>query len=265
MPELPEVQNVKENLKKYILNKKITDIVILYEKICEDNLDILINKTVHDIKTFGKYIVFNLSSQVNLIVHLRMEGKFFIKMKDDELTKHDHIIFKFDDFDLRYNDTRKFGKMCVRKEMELFTLEPLKSLAKEPFTMNKDDFYNSIKKKNIPIKVVLLDQKIIAGIGNIYADEILFLSKIFPTRKASSLSRKESDSIIDNAIITLNKAIFLGGSTIHSYNSLGVDGKFQNELLVHTRENKKCATCGNTIKKIKVGGRGTYVCEFCQK
>ena len=266
MPELPEVRTVKEQLKMHILNKTITGVEIHYKNITSDNLLSIINHQVADVNTYGKFIVINLSRELNLIVHLRMEGKFFIKEISAPKTKHEHVIFTLDNGStLRYDDTRKFGKMYVRTTEELFTKEPLLSLAKEPFDISKNAFYDSIKNRKAPIKSVLLDQRTISGIGNIYADEILFLSKIHPTRMSSMVTKDESAIIIDMSIRTLNKAISLGGSTIHSYNSFGIDGMFQNELLVHTKMGKPCPVCGAPITKIKVGGRGTYVCEFCQK
>ena len=188
----------------------------------------------------------------------------------EERTKHDHIIFIFDDAELRYNDTRKFGRMYLYKlsdvQNNLNNIEPLSSLGYEPFDKEctADYLYQIFKHKNIPIKGVLLDQHIMAGLGNIYVDEVLFLSKIHPELKASKLSLKQIQNIIDNSIIVLNKAIDLGGTTIRSFqSSYHVTGRFQNELLVH--EQKECPICHEQLIKKYVVGRGTYYCEKCQK
>ena len=126
--------------------------------------------------------------------------------------------------------------------------------------------YAVIDFKKLPIKTVLLDQSIICGIGNIYDDEILFMSKIHPLRKACNISIEECDTIIKNTRVVLEKAIKLGGTTIKSFTSSeGVHGLFQNELLVHGKVGQKCPECSKVIEKIKVGGRGTYYCEYCQK
>ena len=130
--------------------------------------------------------------------------------------------------------------------------------------LNSDYLKDKYKNKKLPIKTVLLDQSIIVGIGNIYADEVLYLSKINPYKKANTLTNEELNNIIKNTKVVLEKAIQLGGTTIKSYTSSeGVHGKFQNELLVHTKE--ECPNCHKKITKVKINGRGTYYCEDCQK
>ena len=146
--------------------------------------------------------------------------------------------------------------------------EPFLSLGLEPWDKKLTPNYlmDKYKKKTLPIKSVLLDQSIITGIGNIYADEILFLSRLSPLIPAKSLNEENLKDIIDNTITTLDKAIKEGGTTIRSYTSEeGVSGLFQNSLLVHSKEGEECSVCKTKIVKIKVGGRGTYYCPECQK
>ena len=272
MPELPEVETVKETLKKIVLNKKIRKVEVLYPKIIEypsvsDFINILKDKEIKDINRRGKWLMFNLGDYT-LLSHLRMEGKFFLKNHDDEINKHEHVIFKFDDNELRYRDTRKFGRMYLYKSDEVNDKKPLNELGLEPWDNNLTSTYliEKYKTKKLPIKTVLLDQSIIVGIGNIYADEILFLSKINPLTKCSDLSKRDCEKIIKNTREVLENAIKLGGTTIRSYESSeGVHGLFQNELYVHNKENEKCPNCNTKIKKIRVGGRGTYYCSKCQK
>ena len=272
MPELPEVETVKETLKRIVLNKKIRKVEILYPKIIEypsveEFINILKDKEIKDINRRGKWLMFNLGDYT-LLSHLRMEGKFFLKNHSDEINKHEHIIFKFDDSELRYRDTRKFGKMYLYKTNEVNNKKPLSELGLEPWDNNLTSNYliEKYKNKKLPIKTVLLDQSIIVGIGNIYADEILFLSKINPLTKCCDLTKNDCNKIIKNTREVLENAIKLGGTTIRSYESSeGVHGLFQNELYVHNKENEKCPICNNTIKKIRVGGRGTYYCSKCQK
>ena len=200
-----------------------------------------------------------------LLSHLRMEGKYFIRNNGDERNKHEHIIILFDDnTELRYHDTRKFGKMYLIEKDKVYKEKPLKDLGKEPWdkTLTKEYLKEKLNKK--PIKTELLDQTIIVGIGNIYADEILFLSKIYPETPGNQLKDEELENIIKYTKTTLEKAIELGGTTVKSYTSSeGVHGRFQNELLVHTKE--ECPNCKTKIEKITVGGRGTYYCPKCQK
>ena len=270
MPELPEVETVKEVLKKELLNQKILDVIVNYPKMIEqisveDFIKNLKNQVIIDIKRRGKWLLFELNDYF-LLSHLRMEGKYYIKNFDDEVTRHQHVIFKFKDFELRYNDTRKFGRMCLLDKNNIYNTKPLNELGYEPWDVNLNIEYlkSKYKNKKNPIKTVLLDQSIIVGIGNIYDDEILFLSKINPYKKASDLTDIELSSIINNTKVVLEKAIKLGGTTIKSYTSSeGVHGRFQNELLVHTK--KECPICHNKLNIEKINGRSTYYCANCQK
>ena len=269
MPELPEVETVKEKLKKELLRKRINDIKVFYDGIIATDINNfkknIIGEEIIDIKRRGKFLIFELTNYY-LVSHLRMEGKYFIKDKSEEISKHEHIIFYFDNFTLRYHDTRKFGKMFLVTKDKLFTGTPLNKLGLEPWDKELNITYLKNKfNSNISIKTLLLDQTIIAGIGNIYADEILFLSKINPTKKGKDLNNKELESIINNTKIVLEQGIKNRGTTIHSFSSLGIIGDNQSHLLVHTKEGMPCSICGSLIKKIKVNGRGTYYCPKCQK
>lgn len=273
MPEKPEVITVVNNLKNRIIGKKIVgcniywDNIIAYPTTNEFKKEI-INQKINDITTRGKFIVVSLDDY-SLLIHLRMEGKFFFRTKNDPIVKHEHVELIFDDnTSFRYHDVRKFGKMYLIPIEDTYKVKPLNELGLEYDDKNltKDYLYNKIHNKNLPIKTVLLDQSIITGIGNIYDDEVLFLSRINPNRKASSITLEECDSIIKNTKKVLDKAITLGGTTIKSFTSSeGVHGLFQNELLVHGKSGKPCPTCNSIIKKTRIGGRGTSYCENCQK
>lgn len=273
MPELPEVETVKESLKRKILGKKIKGIIVNHDGIIGfPDVDKfkreIINQNINDIKRRGKWLVFELDDYF-LLSHLRMEGKFNYKKHGDLIEKHEHVIFGFtDDTELRYNDTRKFGKMHLIVKKDLYNQKPLNDLGLEPWDLelNVDYLKKNYKNKKKPIKTLLLDQSIIVGIGNIYADEILLFSKINPLTSASDLLDYELEQIINNTKIVLEKAIQQGGTTIRTYTSSeGVHGKFQQELMVHNRINQKCHICKDDIIKIKVNGRGTYYCPTCQK
>ena len=272
MPELPEVETVKEKLKGYVLNKKITNVYINYPNIIEypssDSFkQKIINQTIIDIKRRGKWLMFELNDYY-LLSHLRMEGKYFYKHKNDEHLKHEHIIFCFGDDELRYIDTRKFGRMHLIKKDDINNTKPLTELGLEPWDKKLTINYlkDKYKSKKLPIKTVLLDQSIVVGIGNIYADEILFLSNINPLKQAYMLKDKELDSIIINTKKVLDAAIKLGGTTIRSYESSeGVHGNFQKNLLVHNHAGQLCQKCKTKIIKTRIGGRGTYYCPTCQK
>ena len=273
MPEKPEVITVARKLKEHLLNRTFVKVDIYHNNIIagievEDFKKKLVGQTIRNIDTRGKFIVFMLDDYY-LLIHLRMEGKFFYRTKLDEVTKHEHVVFTMNDgVEVRYHDVRKFGKMYLIKKEELEITKPIVDLGLEVWDNNLTSSYllEKFKKKNLPIKTALLDQSIITGIGNIYDDEILFLAKIHPLTKAKDLSKKELDDIIKYSVIVLDKAIKEGGTTIRSYTSEeGVHGLFQHSLKVHNHAKDPCSICGTTIEKIKVGGRGTYFCPTCQK
>ncbi len=270
MPELPEVETVKNTLKELIINKKITNADIYYDKIIR-NINVnefknkIINQVITDIKRIGKYLVFELNEYA-LIVHLRMEGKFFYR-SDKNVTKHDHIVLEFSDNTyLIFNDTRKFGTFNLDSVDNYFKAPYLLKLGYEPGDkrLTKEYLYSKLHNKKSAIKTSLLDQTVISGLGNIYVDEVLAYSKIIPTRMCSEVTLEEFELIVINAKKVIDKAIKLGGTTIKSFSaSEGVHGRFQNHLVAHT--SKQCGFCNHQITKIKVNGRGTYYCEKCQK
>ena len=227
------------------------------------------NQKIHDVNRIGKHLIFILDDYV-LLSHLRMEGKYYLidnNELDEKQNKHKIISFLLDDNKmLLYHDVRKFGKMKLLSKDNYMKDETLSKLGKEPFSISKEELFNKINKSNKPIKEIILDQTIMAGLGNIYADEVLFLSKLNPLKKGKDISLEMCQIIIDNSIVVLNKAIEAGGSTIRSYHSgNNVDGRFQNELNVYGKKGEKCPCCNSSIEKMAVGGRGTHYCPVCQK
>lgn len=273
MPELPEVENVVRKLKEKIIGQQIKSVLINWNPIIEypkkeEFIKQIRNQEVLNITRRGKWIIMELTEYF-LFIHLRMEGKFSIKQKEEEYSKHEHVIFTLDSGkELRYADTRKFGKMSLVLKEQLEDNKPLKNMGFEPFDegLTVDYLKEKFRKKMIPIKSSLLDQKIIAGIGNIYVDEILFLARIYPQKRTSLLTKKEIALIIQHTKNILAKAIEVGGTKIRTYTSLdGETGHYQEYLNVHTKVGKPCPICGNPIAKMKVNGRGTYYCTTCQK
>ncbi len=273
MPELPEVETVKRSLLLRLKGKCIKESKVYYDNIIEypsrdEFINGVINQRINNIERYGKWLIFVLDDYY-LLSHLRMEGKYFFKDSSEVLNKHEHVVFILDDnIELRYMDVRKFGKMHLIKKEDIKKIGPLIKMGLEPWDekISVDYLKEKFKNKKLPVKSVLLDQSIIVGIGNIYANEILYLSRINPLKKASMLDDSELSSIIENTKIILENAIEAGGTTIRSYSSVdGVHGLFQNELYVHARDGEKCMECNGFIEKIKVGGRGTYYCPNCQK
>ena len=273
MPEKPEVLTVARSLEARLIGKEITACKIYWDRIIaepsgDDFIKGVCGEKFESITTRGKWLVFFLSTKA-LLIHLRMEGKFFFRKIGEVRGKHEHVVFTLnDEEEFRFADVRKFGKMHLVDKDKVYQVLPLSSLGYEynDSQLTKDYLYQKLHTKNIPIKTTLLDQTIIAGIGNIYDDEILFLSHIHPLRKSKDITTDECEKIIDNTKIVMEKAIALGGTTIKSFTSSeGVHGLFQNELLVHGKQADHCPVCGSKIEKIQVGGRGTYYCSSCQK
>jgi len=266
------VETVRRTLKKRIIGRKIKNVNILYEKIIESDINefkrIMPKLDFKDILRRGKWLIFDLGDYY-LCSHLRMEGKYFIKEHSDKKDKHEHIIFELDDgYDLRYADTRKFGRMDLVKKEDLEKVEGIHKQGIEPLDnkLTKEYLYDKMHLKKKPLKELLLDQTIISGLGNIYADEVAFKAKINPLKEGINLSLDDCNNIVLASNEIIEKAILHGGTTIRSYtSSLGVIGHYQDYLMVHKRENEPCKICNTLIKKIKVGGRSTYYCPKCQK
>jgi formamidopyrimidine-DNA glycosylase len=269
MPELPEVETVRRTLALTLIGETISNVDVIYPKIIQQDVnrfqEKIKNQTIRKINRMGKYLIFILDEDV-MIIHLRMEGKFFIKT-NEEVLKHEHVIFHFlSGRELRYHDVRKFGTIDFLPIETYLSSPPLMCLGKEPKDIDLNVFYSKLQVKKVPIKVALLDQHMIAGLGNIYVDETLYKALIHPNRSANSVSLEETKRILNSAIEVLDQAVLLGGTTIRSYtSSLGVHGRFQNELNVHMKKGEPCKFCQTEIIKMRVGGRGTYVCPKCQK
>ena len=267
MPELPEVETVRRTLKNFVLDRKIQSIDVYYEKIIDGDVkefvDKVIHQTIRDIDRIGKYLIFILDDCA-FVSHLRMEGKYHIVESDEPITKHTHVVFHLDDHqDLRYLDTRKFGRMkLVDKDMYAYQ-PPLNKLGKEPFDISTDELYEACHHSHLPIKTFLLEQSIMCGLGNIYANEVCFLMHIDPRAKVNRLSYKRVDELRKVCVDVLSRAIEQGGTTIHSFDANGIHGLFQVQLNVHGQ--KECPTCHQPIKKIMLHQRGTYYCPHCQK
>ena len=278
MPELPEVETIRRGLKDFIINKKIEKIDILCEK---SFIGSPVLGTVKNIRRFGKALILDLDNGYSLMIHLRMTGQLIYDGKEryaaghpsDNFTdnlpnKQTRVILKFAGGTLYFNDQRKFGFIKTIKTSEIENDAFIKKLAKEPWQMSSDEFYEKLQKhKNSPIKAVILDQTIICGLGNIYADESLFMSKIHPATKAGALTKKEASTLLDMAAKAMDTAIDSGGSTMKDYvKADGTKGDYLDKFAqIFNRTGKPCLVCGTKIEKIRVAGRGTHICPNCQR
>ena len=272
MPELPEVETVRRGLEKLILEKKIASLDIRYPKMIKTDLDQfqkeLPGQVVKSMGRRGKYLLFYLTDKV-LISHLRMEGKYFYYPDQVPERKHAHIFIHFEDGGtLVYEDVRKFGTMelLAPELLEAYFLS--KKLGPEPTEQDFDleIFRGALKKSKKPIKSHLLDQTLVAGLGNIYVDEVLWRAKVHPARTSNSLSAQEARKLHDQTIEVLGQAVEKGGSTIRTYtNAFGEDGTMQEFHQVYDKTGEACSRCGSIIEKIQLGGRGTHFCPKCQR
>lgn len=273
MPELPEVETVKRGLLKLIKGKTIKKVDLLWPKTIEGDTDIilkeLVGKTFLDIDRRGKFLLIRLSGNDTLVSHLRMEGKYNLVPTNTPLEKHVCVVFHLNhEVDLWYVDTRKFGRMqFIPTGLEDKLIPGIKKMGPEPTEKDLALSYmqNIMKKSKKIIKPFLLDQSNIAGLGNIYVDEILWQSKIHPKQPVNILTIDEIKILRENIISEMKKAIAYKGTTVHSYtNAFGEIGGFQNQLQVYGRVNEDCLRCGETLVKIKVFQRGTTYCPHCQ-
>lgn len=267
MPELAEVETTKRDLKKILIGKRINKVEVFLDKIVYNKKDEFIKnsegQTVLDVKRRGKWLLFELDSNY-IIIHFRMEGRFYLLPVNEKKDKHDYVIFYFDDFSLHFNDPRLFGKMEIIKkdELEKFFLDKKLGLEYTDSNLTPEYLKEKFKTHHTDIKKMLLDQSYVTGIGNIYADEILFASKINPKSYADRLTKPKLKEIIDNTKKVFEHSLKYKGT----YPNIdGKRGTFEEHLMVHKRQGEKCYNCGSIIIKEKVGGRGTYYCPKCQK
>lgn len=283
MPELPEVETIRRGLKDFILNKKIKKIEVFCDKSFQGQLENAENHTIKDIRRFGKALILDLDNNISLMIHLRMTGQLIYDGTEKERyaaghpsdnftdklpNKQTRVLLKFTDGTLYFNDQRKFGFIKIIKTKEVANESFIKKLAKEPWVMTPDEFYDKLQKhKNSCIKATILDQSIICGLGNIYADEALFAAGIHPERRCSTITREETAKLLKSACAVMDKSIASGGSTMATYvKADGTKGDYLEKFAqVFHREGQPCPNCGTEIIKIKVAGRGTHLCPHCQE
>ena len=286
MPELPEVEIVRQSLDKNIKQKKVKKVIVrnrnLRFKIPKDFIKFFEGKSIIRVDRFSKYLILCLSNRTYCLIHLGMSGTIhLVHLNEKNLItntsfynsanlpkKHNHVEIIFDNLKVVYNDPRRFGFFQIIKEFK-FLKKKFSILGPEPFESKFNlKYLNSFfkgKKKNI--KNFLLDQNFVSGIGNIYASEILFQSKINPNNKACLLKHKDCNNIIRNSKKVLNDAIKKGGSTIKDFKNIsGKKGSFQKDFKVYEREGLRCKryNCKGIIVKKKISNRSTYFCNMCQ-
>ncbi len=280
MPELPEVETIRRGLEKYLTGKTIKEIKILDEKLIEGDPKKTLNAKILAVKRYGKGLVIELNNDYSIAFHIKLTGQLIYRGKENKNIKPSKekvgvlpskftramIYFKPQGV-LYFNDVRRFAWMKILKQNNLSRLDFFKHLGPEPLKdLTLENFFQIVKKSNQKIKALLMDQKKISGIGNIYANESLFRARINPLRKASSLTEEEIKRLYNAIEKVLKEGIKYSGVTeVNFVNADGEEGKFQKHLKVYGKKGKPCPSCGLPIKHIKISGRSTFYCEKCQK
>lgn len=273
MPELPEVETVRRTLINLVKGRTIEQVQVSLARIIWQPNDVqrfesqLCGQTIVDIRRYGKYLCFDLDHDV-LVSHLRMEGKYGVYANSEEVEKHTHVIFRFvDGMELRYRDVRQFGTMELVPRGYEFSLTALNKLGPEPLDpkFSEQAWFERIDQKKGKIKALLLNQSFVAGVGNIYADELLFRARIHPEKLVNDMNLDEKKRIFVSLRNVLQEAVDQGGSSVKSYvNGQGEMGYFQQQLDVYGRNGQLCKVCASEIVKFVSAGRGTHICPTCQ-
>ena len=288
MPELPEVEIIKRGLESRIIGREISDVDIQVAKIFQGSKGDVVGAKISAIKRHAKMIEIDLSNGFALLIHLKMTGQLVFDDKEgnksrrtagghpsadwvaDLPNKFTHVVFKFKDGGVLYfNDLRKFGYIKVYKQGELAKSKELKNLGPNPFNeeLNEEYLMRVIARRpRIKIKQIIMDQTVIAGVGNIYADESLFCAGISPVRPVGQVCKTELSKLIECIRVVLKKGLEYGGSSENTFVNIdGKRGQMQNHFNIYRKTGKLCPNGCGKVKRVVVGGRGTHYCPVCQK
>lgn len=283
MPELPEVETIRRGLEEYLVGHKLEDVEIRKPKMVQGETQKIIGAKVVGVRRFGKGLVIDLDNTYSIAFHIKLTGQ--IIYRDEKVSKGKvgdlpgtatHVIFTLDKGAyLYYNDIRQFGWIKIIKSDDLKKIVFFKELAPEfaAFTLDSvkhnitlKEFGDILSRSGQAVKVVIMNQQKISGLGNIYANDGLFDAKIDPKKKAKELSEKEVEALYNSLLKVLKLGFKYGGaSELRFVNALGQEGEYQKHFLAYAQQGKPCKVCGSKIKKFMLGGRGTYMCEKCQK
>lgn len=273
MPELPEVETVCRGMRDELLGKKVvslwkSDKNLRFPLNIEDASGIIGQKITY-IKRRAKYIIIGFKNKNSLIIHLGMTGQISFEKENLNIKKHDHFYIEFfDKFYMKFHDARRFGFVIYDQTANIYKHRLLKDLAPEPLIeyFNSEYLFTLLKSSNKAIKEAIMNNRIVVGVGNIYASESLFRANIHPEIKAKNITRHQMEKLVSSIKDVLQEAIDAGGSSINDYvKSNGELGYFQLNFNVYNRENLPCKICENKIIKIKQAGRSSYFCPNCQK
>ncbi len=282
MPELPEVETLRLGLKKYLVGHKIKEVEIRNPRVFDGEKRQVEGAKIKDVRRFGKLLVIDLSNGKSLTIHVKMTGQLIYRgpnlKRDVQLSlkviggipgPHTHVTFKLSEQGILYfNDARRFGWIKIMKSTQVAKEGFASKLGPEPFkNLTLQKFKQILGTSKTQIKVVLMDQSKIAGVGNIYANESLWMSRINPKKPANLLSKKQVEGLYDNLLAVLKEGIKYGGASENNFvTAEGVEGSFQKHFQVYAQKGKLCPRCKKSkIVRNTIGGRGTFICPTCQK
>ncbi len=287
MPELPEVETIRLGLQKYLVGHRIVNVQVRAPKLFQGNPEDVIGAKVKDIRRVGKGLIIDLDNGFSMAIHIKLTGQLIYRgdeTKNVQVSKEKvgqvpsnatHVIFTLDKKAvLYYNDRRRFGWIKVLATDQVGNLPFFREMGPEPpvakemegKALTLEKFKEILTKSNTAVKPLIMDQKKIGGIGNIYANDALFMAGIDPRRKANTLTAKEMEALYKAILFVMEKSFKYGGaSELNFVNALGQEGEYQNHALVYGKEGEKCPKDQTVIKKFFLGGRGTYMCSYHQK
>lgn len=274
MPELPEVETIRQSLVPLLTGQQVVTCEVRLPKLLQnvsaaEFARLITGRTVQDIGRRGKYLLFRLSGEHTLVIHLRMTGQLRFAEPEMPSVPHTHIVLKLASRqELRYVDIRQFGYWFIAPDSEIVRVARLDRLGVEPLSpeFTADALASLLAGKRGTLKSLLLNQQVIAGIGNIYADEALFLAGLRPERTAGELTLDEVACLHAAVVGVLTQGVKLRGTTFSDYlDGLGQIGSFQHQLKVYGRAGEACVTCGQAIERRVLAGRGTHYCPHCQR
>jgi len=269
MPELPEVQTIIDDLADKITGKRIVEIDLITPSVWRDGIpqpELLLGTKIKNFERAGKHILIHLSNKNTIIIHLKMTGKLTVNKHHDPISKHTHLVIKFARDELRFNDVRRFGYLDCIESSQLSKVEYLARLGPDSLKIPADEFIRLIRSRKRTIKSLLLDQEVIAGLGNIYSDEALFAARIDPSRSAGGISTARLKKLHGCILAILQAAIKARGSSVSNYvDGSGKRGDFQKYHKVYGRSGQPCVRCGTSIKKRIISGRSSHFCSRCQR
>lgn len=274
MPELPEVETVCRGLRQTVLNREIVEVILrrnaIRTPIPDDMADKITGARILKVERRAKYILIHLDNGQVMMIHLGMSGRLMVlSQMPEHFEKHDHAAFLLNDGQVMlFNDPRRFGVLTYCHASDMAKHPLLSAMGPEPFSadFSADYLYALCQRRSQPIKPLLMDQRVVVGVGNIYASEALFKSGILPIRPANEIKKRKMKQLIDDVVSTLQSAIDSGGSTLRNYvDSRGESGYFQHRFFVYDKEGEPCALCGVPIQRIVQAGRSSFFCEKCQK